>query len=115
MVLFAVLAIAVVVVGVDVRVGVVGVVAVDNYIIAWWWLGEKNSILTTRTTSNAPVAAQMDAQLPLETPNQESKETEGEGGGVLLSKGRGKKVYQASWSSQAREVVKQIGAVSVGC
>ena len=57
----------------------------------------------------------MDAQLPLETPNQESKETEGEGGGVLLSKGRGKKVYQASWSSQAREVVKQIGAVSVGC
>lgn len=72
------------------------------------------NILATRTASNdTPAAAQIDAQLPLE---QDSKEANGEQRAVLHSKDGGQKVYQASWTSQARPIVEQTGsAVYVGC
>lgn len=65
-------------------------------------------------SDDATFAAQIDAQLPLE---QDSKEANGEQRVVLHSKDGGQKVYQASWTSQARPVAKQTGgsAVYVGC
>lgn len=75
-----------------------------------WWLDEKHAILTTRTTSDdVPAAAQINAQLSLE---EESKEAESH---AVLHNDGGQKVYQASWSSQARAVVKHGTTLSTGC
>lgn len=82
-----------------VAVVVVAGAAVDCCL--YWWFGEKHALLTTCTTcDDVPSATQINAQLPQE---QELKEAMSH---VVLQKDSGQKVYQASWSSQARAVVK---------